>query len=118
MDEAGDRRQGRRAARSAAEEDRRAAPASTICAPLVAELHTIGVNAFFSSAREADFKDASVEMAIADQGGLGLPDRDYYFQDDAKSVELRKQYVEHVGKMLGARSARRRTQAARRGAAR
>ena len=66
-------------------------------APLVAELHTIGVNPFFSFGAEADFKDASVEMAIADQGGMGLPDRDYYFRDDAKSVELRKQYVEHVG---------------------
>jgi len=68
-------------------------------APLVAELHTIGVKPFFSFGTEADFKDASVEMAIADQGGMGLPDRDYYFRDDAKSVELRKQYVEHVGKM-------------------
>jgi putative endopeptidase len=70
-------------------------------APLVAELHTIGINPFFSFGTEADFKDASVEMAIADQGGMGLPDRDYYFRDDAKSVELRKQYVEHVGKMAG-----------------
>jgi putative endopeptidase len=68
-------------------------------APLVADLHTIGVNPFFSFGAEADFKDASVEMAIADQAGLGLPDRDYYFRDDAKSVELRKQYVEHIGKM-------------------
>jgi putative endopeptidase len=68
-------------------------------APLVAELHTIGVKPFFNFGTEADFKDASVEMAIADQGGMGLPDRDYYFRDDAKSVELRKQYVEHVGKM-------------------
>ena len=68
-------------------------------APLVAELHTIGVKPFFSFGAEADFKDASVEMAIADQGGLGLPDRDYYFRDDGKSVELRKQYVEHIGKM-------------------
>jgi len=68
-------------------------------APLVAELHTIGINPFFNFGTEADFKDASVEMAIADQGGMGLPDRDYYFRDDAKSVELRKQYVEHVGKM-------------------
>jgi putative endopeptidase len=67
--------------------------------PLVAELHTIGVNVFFGFGAEADFKDASVEMAIADQGGLGLPDRDYYFRDDAKSVELRKHYVEHVGTM-------------------
>jgi putative endopeptidase len=68
-------------------------------APLVAELHTIGINPFFNFGAEADFKDASVEMAIADQGGMGLPDRDYYFREDAKSVELRKQYVEHVGKM-------------------
>ena len=37
---------------------------------------------------ESDFKDAAMVMAIADQGGLGLPDRDYYFRDDAKSVEL------------------------------
>ena len=68
-------------------------------APLVAELHAIGVTVFFSFGAEADFKDASVEMAIADQGGLGLPDRDYYLRDDPKSSELRNQYVEHVGKM-------------------
>jgi putative endopeptidase len=69
-------------------------------APLVAELHTIGVNVFFQFGSQADFKDASVEMAIADQGGLGLPDRDYYFRDDAKSVDLRTQYVDHIAKML------------------
>ena len=68
-------------------------------APLVAELHTIGVNAFFQFGSQADFKDASVEMAIVDQGGLGLPDRDYYVKDDAKSVDLRTQYVDHVGRM-------------------
>ena len=68
-------------------------------APLVAELHTIGINAFFQFGSQADFKDASVEMAIADQGGLGLPDRDYYFRDDAKSVDVRTQYVDHIGRM-------------------
>jgi len=68
--------------------------------PLVAELHTLGVNVFFQFGSQADFKDAAVEMAIVDQGGLGLPDRDYYVRDDAKSVDLRKQYVEHVGRML------------------
>src|SRR5437773_1640729 len=36
-------------------------------------------------------------MAVADQGGMGLPDRDYYLRDDAKSIELRKQYLEHIG---------------------
>ena len=68
-------------------------------APLVAELHTIGVDVFFTFGSQADFKDASVEMAIADQGGLGLPDRDYYVRDDATSVDLRTQYVDHVGRM-------------------
>jgi endothelin-converting enzyme/putative endopeptidase len=68
-------------------------------APLIAELHTIGVNAFFQFGSQADFKDASVEMAIVDQGGLGLPDRDYYFREDAKSAGLRTQYVDHVGRM-------------------
>jgi endothelin-converting enzyme/putative endopeptidase len=68
--------------------------------PLVAELHTIGAGVFFAFGAEADFKEASLVRAIADQGGIGLPDRDYYFRDDPKSVELRAQYVEHVGKML------------------
>jgi len=47
-----------------------------------------------------DFRDANQEIAQADQGGLGLPDRDYYLKGDAKSVELRKQYVTHVQKMF------------------
>ena len=68
--------------------------------PLVAELHTLGVNVFFSFGAESDYKDAAMVMAIADQGGLGLPDRDYYVRDDAKSVELRTQYVAHVAKMF------------------
>jgi len=68
-------------------------------APLVAELHTVGVNVFFQFGSQADFKDASVEMAIVDQGGLGLPDRDYYFKDDAKSVDLRTQYLDHLARM-------------------
>ena len=69
-------------------------------APLVAELHTIGVAALFGFGAEADFKEASVVRAIADQGGLGLPDRDYYFRDDPKSVALRNEYTGHVGRML------------------
>ena len=44
-----------------------------------------------------DFRDSN---QVIDQGGLGLPDRDYYTKDDAKSVELRKQYVAHVQKMV------------------
>jgi endothelin-converting enzyme/putative endopeptidase len=69
-------------------------------APVVAELHVDQVNALFGFGSEADFKDASLEMAIADQGGMGLPERDYYTRIDEKSAALRKQYVQHVGKML------------------
>jgi endothelin-converting enzyme/putative endopeptidase len=39
-------------------------------------------------------------IAEVDQGGLGMPDRDYYFKDDEKSVDLRKKYVAHVAKMF------------------
>jgi putative endopeptidase len=67
---------------------------------LVAELHKIGVGAFFSFSSEPDMKNASVVIAGADQGGMGLPDRDYYFRDDPRSTEIRKQYVDHVAKML------------------
>jgi putative endopeptidase len=67
---------------------------------LVADLHGINVNVFFSFGAEADFKDAKTYMATATQGGLGLPDRDYYFRDDARSKEIRSQYLEHVGRML------------------
>jgi putative endopeptidase len=67
---------------------------------LLAELHKIGVNAFFGFGAEGDFKDASTVMAIASQGGLGLPDRDYYFKEDPKSAEIRAQYLEHVGTLL------------------
>src|SRR5579862_4307955 len=57
-------------------------------------------NVLFRFGSAQDFRDANQEIAEADQGGLGMPDRDYYLKDDAKSVELRKQYVEHVRRMF------------------
>jgi endothelin-converting enzyme/putative endopeptidase len=57
-------------------------------------------NVLFDFGSIQDFRDANQVIANADQGGLGLPDRDYYTKDDAKSVELRKQYLAHVQKML------------------
>jgi putative endopeptidase len=57
-------------------------------------------NVLFRLESIQDFRDASQVVANADQGGLGLPDRDYYTKEDAKSQELRKQYVEHVQKMF------------------
>ncbi len=47
-----------------------------------------------------DLDNASLVVAQVDQGGLGLPDRDYYTRDDAKSTELRQQYLAHIQKMF------------------
>jgi len=69
-------------------------------AAVLAHLHTINANPFFSVYSEQDFKDATQYIAFVDQGGMGLPERDYYFKTDEKSVELRNKYVEHVQKML------------------
>jgi putative endopeptidase len=63
-------------------------------------LHRQAVGAVFSFTSDQDFKDATQTIAEADQGGMALPDRDYYVKDDPKSAELRKQYVEHVQKMF------------------
>jgi endothelin-converting enzyme/putative endopeptidase len=67
---------------------------------VVAQLHRLGADAVFSFGAEQDFKDASVVIAWLDQGGLGLPDRDYYLKDDERSTGLRKAYTAHVAKML------------------
>ncbi len=63
-------------------------------------LHRQGINALFNFSSGQDFKDSTQVIAQADQGGMSLPDRDYYLKDDPKSVELRKRYVEHVQKMF------------------
>jgi putative endopeptidase len=66
----------------------------------IIRLHREGVTVLFSFGSDQDFKDATQVIAEADQGGMGLPDRDYYLKDDPKSAELRKQYVAHVQKMF------------------
>jgi predicted metalloendopeptidase len=54
----------------------------------------------FNFGSNQDFKDSSRVIGEADQGGLGLPDRDYYTRDDDESKKLREQYVEHVAKLF------------------
>jgi endothelin-converting enzyme/putative endopeptidase len=67
---------------------------------LVAYLHTLGVNALFRFGSIQDFKDATAQIAVAAAGGLGLPDRDYYLKDDAKSLEIRNKYRAHVTRVF------------------
>lgn len=69
-------------------------------AATVARLQLANVGAFFGFGSGADFKNSSLDIAQLGQGGLGLPDRDYYLKDDAKSVSLRTAYVAHVTTML------------------
>jgi len=77
--------------------DRIAALRSTDELPaLLAHLHAIGVNAFFDSSANQDFANSNSMISFYNAGGLGLPERDYYTRTDAKSVEQRKQYVDHV----------------------
>jgi len=57
-------------------------------------------NIIFDFGSIQDFRDASQVVANVDQGGLGLPDRDYYVKDDPKSRELRKAYLGHMRKMF------------------
>src|SRR5579862_2164757 len=66
----------------------------------IASLHLAGANALFSFSSEQDAKNSTEVIARADQGGLGLPERDYYLNDDAKSVEIRQLYLAHLQKIF------------------
>ena len=65
-----------------------------------ARLQTQGVGVLFAFSSDQDFKDSSRVIGEANQGGLSLPDRDYYTRDDDESKKLREQFAEHVAKLL------------------
>ena len=67
---------------------------------LLAHYQLINVNAFFGYGEQQDFKDARKQIASVDQGGLGLPERDYYLRTGDAAEKTRAQYVEHIAKML------------------
>jgi putative endopeptidase len=69
-------------------------------AALTLELHQLGIWPLFDISPAQDPKDARRWVASLDQGGLGLPDRDYYLKDDPRSRQLRATYVAHVERML------------------
>ena len=81
--------------------DRIAALKSTDELPaLLGHLHSIGTNAFFLMYAQPDNANANMVIQNYMAAGLGLPERDYYLRTDAKSVEQRNQYVDHVHKMF------------------
>ena len=67
----------------------------------IARLHGMGVNALFNFSSAQDDKNSTMVIANAYQGGLGLPDRDYYTKDDEASKKLRDAYLAHVTKVFG-----------------
>ena len=66
----------------------------------IAHLHSIGISAAYNFDAEQDLKNSEMVITWLDQGGLGLPDRDYYLEDTNRSKEIRKEYVKHIVKMF------------------
>ena len=66
----------------------------------IAKLQQQGAGVLFRFSSGQDIKDSTRMIAQASQGGLGMPDRDYYFRDDEKSKQLRADYEQHVAKMF------------------
>ena len=65
-------------------------------AKLVARLHLQGGGMLFGFGSTQSFENSDQVVAEVSAGGLGLPDRDYYLKDDARSQEIRKAYLSHV----------------------
>jgi putative endopeptidase len=63
-------------------------------------LHRLGVAVVFGFGAQPDAKDSTKTIATLGQGGLSLPDRDYYLKTDPKSVETRQRFQQHVQKMF------------------
>ena len=65
-----------------------------------AEANKLGVNMPFALAQYVDFKDPNTYMMYTWQGGLGLPEREYYLEEDEKQASIRAAYVAHIEKMF------------------
>lgn len=68
--------------------------------PVLADLHRIGVGALFGLDVAPDFDRTDRYLVYVGQGGLGLPERDYYLRADERSVALRGAYEQHVATQL------------------
>ncbi len=66
---------------------------------LIVFLASCGINPLFGLFAETDPKDSTIMIAGISQGGLGLPNKEYYIKDDPESVNLRKDYVNHIRNM-------------------
>lgn len=67
---------------------------------VISDYHAEGIRMLFDTQALEDFMNSSMVNLYATQGGLGLPERGYYFRDDEDSQKLRDQYVEHIANMF------------------
>jgi len=65
-----------------------------------AAANKLGYGTPFSLGQYVDFKNPNSYMMYTWQAGLGLPDREYYFTEDEKSIDIRAKYLAHIGKMF------------------
>jgi putative endopeptidase len=66
----------------------------------IVRLHRVGIPVLFLFGSRPDAKDSTRTIAALGQGGLSLPDREYYLKTDAKSVDIRQHFVQHMTKMF------------------
>ena len=66
----------------------------------IAHVHVVGPSPLFNFYSNSDLHNADTVIAYIDQGGLSLPDRDYYIKDDARMADMRKHYVDYVTEMF------------------
>ncbi len=78
-----------------------AAKDKTALMEAIAYVHIHGPNPLFNFYSNSDLHNAGEVIAYIDQGGLTLPDRDYYLKDDAKMTEMRKHLVDYASELFG-----------------
>ena len=66
----------------------------------VAHLERVGSGGIWGMSIDQDMKDSECYIVYLSQGGLGMPDRDYYLKDDAESKRVRSAYEKHLEKLL------------------
>jgi len=69
--------------------------------PVIAYLVTCGIAACFELFAEIDAKNSTMMIAGLAQGGLGLPNKEYYLKEDPESKNIRIKYQDHIAKMCG-----------------
>ena len=66
----------------------------------IAHVHVVGPSPLFNFYSNSDLHNADTVIAYIDQGGLSLPDRDYYIKDEPRMIEMRQHYVDYVIEMF------------------